>query len=257
MDGDVKTAQRRRVAVCGPVYLARAGGLLHRTVDAIGRAIVLGQFAAGSVLPVEAELAARYGAGRNVVREAIKILGEKRLLRTERRSGTVVLPVADWNYLDPEVMCWTLEDTRARDRLLDDLTALREIIEPEVAARAACEASTTETLRLFEALEHMESPRATKQQTVAADILFHQRLFEASHNRLLLSLVRTVTVVLEANFALALQVKHEVPQYLKEHRAVANAIQRRDPDNAREVMRILLSNNARHLQEMRAQITGG
>ena len=234
----------------GKIQPPRAGSLLHRTVQAIGRSIVRGEFASGVILPVEDELSARFGVGRNVVREAVKILGEKRLLRTERRIGTLALPSAEWNHLDAEIIAWTLEGS-GRDALVDDLTALRTIIEPEAARLAALHATATETLRLFEAVDGMERAASEHRDLVESDILFHQRLFEATHNRLLLSLVRTVSAVLHANFSLAIKVEHDVPLYLSEHRAVAEAIRRRDPQAARAIMEALLANNAHDLAEMR------
>ena len=229
----------------------RAGSTLQRTVEAVGRAIVNGLHQPGSILPVEGTLAAGHSVGRNVMREAIKILGEKRLLRTERRAGTTVLPESEWNFLDHEVIAWTLEDAEARDRIVDELSALRAIVEPEVAALAARSASAAQVLRLFEAVERMEGA-STEAATIEADIAFHERLFEATQNRLLFSLMRTVEAVLQANFALALRVKHDIPQFLSEHRALAEAVRLRDGERARAIMRDLLANNARHLASMRS-----
>ncbi len=200
---------------------------------------------------MEETLAAHHAVGRNVMREAIKILAEKRLLRTERRAGTEVLPESDWNFLDHEVIAWTLEDAAARDRIVDELSALRAIVEPEVAALAARSASAGQVLRLFEAVERMEGA-STESATIEADIAFHERLFDATQNRLLFSLMRTVEAVLQANFELALRVKHDIPQFLAEHRALAEAVRIRDAKQARAIMRDLLANNARHLASMRS-----
>ncbi len=229
----------------------RAGTLLQRTVEAIGRAIVNGIYGPGSILPVEDALATQFAVGRNVIREAIKILGEKHLLRTERRAGTAVLPGAEWNYLDQEVIAWTLENAHARDRIIDELSALRAIVEPEVAALAAQSASATQVLRLFEAVERMESASA-EIATVEADIAFHERLFEATGNRLLFSLMRTVAAVLHANFELSIRVKQDIPQFLAEHRALAEAVRLGNAARARAIMRDLLVNNARHVAMMRS-----
>ena len=229
----------------------RAGSTLQRTVEAVGRAIVNGLHEPGSLLPVAETLAARHAVGRNIMREAIKILAEKRLLRTERRAGTSVLPESDWNFLDHEVIVWTLEKAEARDRIVDELSALRAIVEPEVAALAARSASAAQVLRLFDAVERMEGA-STESATIEADVAFHERLFEATQNRLLFSLMRTVEAVLHANFELSLRVKHDIPQFLAEHRALAEAVRLRDAGRARAIMRDLLANNARHLASMRS-----
>jgi DNA-binding FadR family transcriptional regulator len=231
---------------------ATAGRSLVRImVDQLGHAIVTGVHPPGSALPKESDLAVAFGVGRNAVREAIKILAEKRLIRQERRTGISVLPTPEWNHLDQDIMLWSLENEATRDALVDELSALRVLIEPEVAALAAVHATGAEIARIFEALERMEAAKGSP-AGVEADIMFHQRLFEASHNKLLMSLVRTVTAVLRANFALAIQVKEDTLLYLAEHRRVAEAVLQRRPSKARAEMRGLLDNNARHLAHMRS-----
>ena len=134
---------------------------------------------------------------------------------------------------------------------MDELSALRWIVEPEGAALAARSASAAQVLRLFEALDRMEGA-SDDSTTIEADIVFHERLFEATRNRLLFSFMRTVEAVLRANFALSLRVKHDIPQFLAEHRGLAEAVRLHNPERARTIMRDLLSNNARHLAAMRA-----
>lgn len=237
--------------------MSRAGrsppSLVERTVDLLGRAILKGDYPPGTTLPFEADLALRLGVGRNVVREAIKVLGAKRLIRTGRRIGSTVLPKTAWSYFDDDVIAWSLAHEDLRDELIDELNGMRVIVEPEVAALAATAATTTEILRLYEAYEQMERHAADRVEAVEADIEYHRRLFEACHNKLLASLMRNVIVVLRANFALALEVDDAVLRYryLGEHRTVADAIRARDPQAARGAMQELLQNNRRNILDMR------
>ncbi len=113
---------------------ARARSVVDRLVSALGRDIVGGVWKPDETLPTEPEIAHRFGAGRNAVREAVKILAAKGFVRTERRAGTIVRPESCWNLLDPEVLSWMLSASANRDHLLDELSELRSIIEPAVAA---------------------------------------------------------------------------------------------------------------------------
>ncbi|WP_421726529.1 FadR/GntR family transcriptional regulator [Bauldia sp.] len=228
--------------------------LVGQTVDRLGEAIVGGTYQPGTVLPPEAELARVFGVSRNVVREAVKVLAANGLVRVSRGSGTTVEPAADWNYFDQSVIGWMLAHEDQRDQLVDELSTLRFIIEPEVAALAAEFATTTEILRLFEAFEAMERHLHEPQKAVEADILFHRRLFEAAHNRLLMGMLRTVVAVLRANFALAIKADYAIIEFLEEHRVVAEAINRREPDAARAAMQVLLSNNKKNLTAMRREV---
>ena len=49
---------------------------------------------------VESELADRFGVSRSVLREAMKTLAAKGLVRAKSRVGTRVNPRAAWNFVD-------------------------------------------------------------------------------------------------------------------------------------------------------------
>lgn len=234
----------------------RSPSLVDQTIDKLGRDIINGVYLPKASLPPEAEIARSIGVGRNVVREATKILTSKGLLRITQGSGTKVQEEVEWNYLDQRVIGWAMESDDLREDLIDELTTLRFINEPEVAALAARSATTTEILRLFEAYEEMEKYRHIPERAVEADILFHCRLFAAAHNKFLTAILRTVIVVLRANFEVAIRADHPIIEFLDEHRHVAEAINRRDPEGARAAMQILLKNNRRNLVDMRHAETG-
>lgn len=228
---------------------ARAASVVDRLVSALGRDIVGGVWKPGATLPTEPEIAHRLGAGRNAVREAVKILAAKGFLRTERRAGTIVRPESCWNLLDPEVLNWILSASANRDHLLDELFELRSIIEPAVAALAATHASAMETLRIFEAYDLMEKVRDEIQKAVDADIVFHELLFEASHNRLLIALVPAFSLLARTNFEISIRVGKPASPNLKEHRQIVEAISRRDPQAARRASQKLIAKNAADLAE--------
>lgn len=235
----------------------RASPLVERTIDALGRRIVHGTYAPDTALPTETEIAKSTGVGRNVVREATKYLTSMGLLRIAQGSGTKVQPKENWNYLDSRIIQWAMDSDDLRDGLIDELSALRYIVEPEVAAMAAELATITEKLRLFEALEAMEANKDDPEKAVEADILFHRRLFAAAHNKFLVTLLRAVVAVLRANFELAIRADYAIIEFLDEHRQVAEAVYDRNPDEARSCMRKLLRRNERHLSEMRAALAPG
>ncbi|MEM6462605.1 MAG: FadR/GntR family transcriptional regulator [Pseudomonadota bacterium] len=232
----------------------RTRSLVDIATDSIGRQIVEFSYPPNTLLPTESEIAASLGVGRNVVREATKILTSKGLLRITQGSGTKVQPEERWNYLDQQVINWAMESPNLRDGLIDELATLRFIVEPEVAALAAERASTTEVLRLFEAYEEMEKHCDSPEKSVEADILFHRRLFAAAHNKFLTALLQTVVAVLRANFLLAIKADYAMVGFLEEHRLVAEAVNDKDPQRARSIMQTLLENNKQHVIEMRQAI---
>lgn len=217
-----------------------SGRKIRRVVDTIGASIAGGKLSPGEALPVEAILCQQLDVGRNVLREGLKILAGKGLVRTVRRAGTSVLPKSHWNMLDPDILHWILATEDFRAEMLRELAALRRVIEPEVAALAAANATTTEVLRLFEAFEKMKRFEGDPARAIEADISFHERMFEAAHSPLLSSLLRAFIVLLRANFEITVK---GYSGNLIEHRLAAEAIRDRNPKAARAAMLRLLANN--------------
>ena len=228
---------------------ARAVSVVDRLVSALGRDIAGGVWKPGETLPTEPEISHRLGAGRNAVREAVKILAAKGFVRTERRAGTIVRPEFCWNLLDSEVLNWILSASANRDHLLDELSELRSIIEPSAAALAATHASAMETLQIFEAYDQMEKLRDEIQKAMDADVAFHELLFAASHNRLLIALVPAFSLLARMNFEISIRAGKPVSRNLKEHRQIVEAVSRRDPEAARRASRKLIAKNSTDLAE--------
>src|ERR1700737_4436025 len=73
-------------------------------VDALVPMILRGELAPGSLLPAEPEMSARFGVSRSVVREALRVLGEKGLVDVRHGSGTRVTSPDRWDPLDPAIL---------------------------------------------------------------------------------------------------------------------------------------------------------
>jgi DNA-binding FadR family transcriptional regulator len=226
----------------------RAAGVVDRLVIGLARDIAAGVWKPNETLPIETELAHRFGAGRNAIREAVKILVAKGLLRTERRTGTSVRPEPAWNLLDAELLRWMLPASADREALLDELSELRSIIEPTAASLAATHASALERMRLFEAYDDMG--KGDDQTVINASIKFHELLFEASHNRLLNALAPAFSLLMRSNFEVVTRSGNPVTRNLKEHRQIAEALSRRDSEAARRAARKLLEKCAADFSEM-------
>src|SRR5919199_1651297 len=86
---------------CIPAPMAR------RYEDVMGglvAAIVGGEYAEGSWLPAEVELAERFGASRGVLREALRGLEERGLVAVQPGRGHLVRQREDWDIRAPDVL---------------------------------------------------------------------------------------------------------------------------------------------------------
>ncbi|EPD67062.1 hypothetical protein HMPREF1211_01319 [Streptomyces sp. HGB0020] len=201
----------------------------ERVVDELGRRIVGGAWEPGHALPVEDLLAADIGVSRGALREAVKALVAKGMLRVRPRTGTRVLSPEHWNHLDRDVLRWKQAGDAAA--LLRDTGELRRIVEPEAARLAAVRAHPDDVRALYDALAAMEAAAAEPGRSgyIEADIAFHRALLDAGGNRLLGSLGRAIEIALEHSFVVSTQTPGAVEASLPGHRAIVEAVAAGDP----------------------------
>ena len=197
---------------------------------------VSGAISSGSTLPVEPELCETFGVSRITIREAVKSLEAKGLVRARQGSGTTVTQSEEWNLLDPVVLAATVQHD---DELvvLDQLVGVRSVREAQMAAQAA-ELATDDDLREVEQLlDRLDEEIATPARFVETDVLFHDRIMQASRNRLGRSIVRTVHTQARSTFLYTgTPDGHACEQANAEHRRIAERLLARDPQGAAQAM---------------------
>jgi GntR family transcriptional repressor for pyruvate dehydrogenase complex len=217
----------------------RAERLYEQAVLAIARSIQTGEFAPGMTLPGETELAQRYGVGRLVVREALRILAAKGLLTLSQGKAARVEPPERWKVLDPLVVLMREQGTALRD-VLD----LRRMLEPVIAAAAAERALPEQLAALEAAHEDLRRRDAGRTKSVInqIDLQFHMRLAEATGNRLLVNVLEPLhTLFLSARVAMNPYVPDTLERSRAAHQRILDAVRARDPGAARRAMEAHLS----------------
>lgn len=203
----------------------------------IGQRIVSGEWLEGVALPTEADLSRELSVSRASLREAIKLLAGKGLLRSTPRRGTIVQSPATWNRLDPDVLVWQAFGGPT-ELFVRDLFELRRMIEPEAAALAAERATVEDRALIASAFEAM-SNAADVQDSIDADLAFHRAIMVATRNALLASFSPAIEASLSVSFRVSragATQAHVVPL----HRAVSEPIVAADPATARAAMNLLL-----------------
>ena len=221
---------------------AHADNLTRRVVEALGQAIVTGGWDAAGAFPIEAELCARFGVSRSVVREAVKMLTAKGLLSARPRRGTVVEPEPHWNRLDPDVLRWLLERAPS-PALLAEFTQMRLGIEPQAAALAAQAVGRGQAEMLppiRAALARMRAAGTGDDDPLASDIAFHVAILHASGNRFLVQLRELVDTALRISIRLTNARKGVSLASVDDHARVLRAIEAADAPAAAAAMRELL-----------------
>jgi GntR family galactonate operon transcriptional repressor len=225
---------------------------------ALGTTIAAGQFKPGDALPIESELAARHGVGRNTIREAIRLLAGKGLITVSPRRGTIVEPRDNWNLLDPEVLEWSLQPGIVPGQFLLDLTELRMIIEPAAAELAARKATAEGIASIRGAIAAMIAADGSSDPDVivAADIRFHLAVLKAARNEPLAVFAKALVRLLDVNFRLAMEREGAYHHNLGAHIDILEAIVARDTAAARQASLRLLEYNGRVIAELIASRDG-
>ena len=195
-------------------------GVHGLVVDRLGRAMADGTLTG----PLDPELIAKaYRVSRSVVRESLRALEAKGMVRARQRTGTWVTPMSDWSLLDPNVIAWRLAGSE-RLRQLRDAIELRGALEPLgaelVAARgseAAREALRAAAARIADAATRRDVP-----DLIEADAEFHTGLLRGSGNAMLAQLAATVAACLRvADIASIDRITDDVAD---RHNAVVTAV---------------------------------
>ena len=218
---------------------ANSQSLTQQIVNDLGLDIVRGKYDASNPFPIEADLCEQFGVSRSVLREAVKMLTSKGLLRARPRQGTWVQPEESWNLLDPDVLRWLLE-RKFSIGLLAEFTEIRMVIEPQAAAYAAFRATEEEKQKIADALERMQAAERGEDDALDSDIAFHVAVLEASGNRFFSQLKDLVETALRISIRLTNQYKGVALASIADHRAIYHAIRDGDATRAKTVSMALI-----------------
>jgi DNA-binding FadR family transcriptional regulator len=216
-------------------------GALHgNLVDALGTAIVSGEYPPGQVINLDG-VSTRHGVSRSVAREAIRVLESMGMVESRRRVGITIQPAPKWNVFDPRLIRWRLE---AGDRAaqLVSLSELRRGFEPAAAALAARRADPHQCRIMAAAVSDMvvHGRSGDLEAYLLADKIFHQTLLEASGNEMFRALNGVVAEVLTGRTHHGMMPATPNPTAIELHDQVARAIRMRDEAGAERAMRAII-----------------
>jgi DNA-binding FadR family transcriptional regulator len=218
----------------------RRANLHDRIVHELGARLVSGDLADLDLLPTESVLAAELGVSRNALREAIKVLARKGLVEVRQKTGTRIRPRREWSLLDREVLEWMNSSGEHLQQLLD-LTEFRLIFEPKASYLAAKRASAEEIDSIQEACTALESCLGKPLDRMpSVDQVFHRRILEASHNEVLIHLGSLISSLMQVQVGATTVDQQAFAIGLKHHRALADAITRRNAERAEAASRELV-----------------
>ena len=215
---------------------------LYRQVAEQLRALIdQGEFAVGSRLPTERELAVQLGVSRPTVREALIALEVDGRVRIRVGSGIFVLAAAPQPAAPQHPIAGPFEILEAR-----------AIFEGAVAERVAALASDADLASIDAALKTMWAVSASGAESVEADRAFHLAIAGVLKNDAVTNVVGDLFDQRIHPYFARLASYFETPSSWRmacdEHQAIRDRIAAHDPSGARAAMQ-------RHLQRSQERFT--
>ncbi len=216
--------------------------LSQAVVRQIEGLVLQGVLRPGERLPSERELSDRLGVSRPSLREAVATLQDSGLLVTRAGSGIFVAEVLNAAFSPALIRLFA-----SHEQAVFDYLSFRRDMEGLAAERAARLGSETD-LKVIDAIfVRMEAAHQKRNPTdeAALDAEFHMAIVEASHNVIMLHMMRAMFGLLREgvfyNRAVMFRQRTTREAMLDQHRAINAALQAREPAATRAAIEAHLS----------------
>ncbi len=216
-----------------PLQTVAPQRLYRQIADQIRFLMVSGEFALGSRLPAERDLAVQLGVSRPSVREALIALEVEGMIEVRTGSGIYVLATT------PQDKLHGPDDAPTSWGPLEVMSA-RMLVEAEVAALAATHAQKADLKAIKAGLQQMKLEAARDQVPREGDEAFHEAIAQACGNSVLLDTVQRYWQARNGPLFERLGDYFEHPESwqaaIGEHQQVLLAIEAHDASAARKTM---------------------
>ncbi|MFK7836037.1 MAG: FadR/GntR family transcriptional regulator [Sulfitobacter sp.] len=206
-------------------------------VRQIEQLILRGILRPGERLPPERELAERLNVSRPSLREAISALQEVGLLSAKPGAGIYVGDVLGSAFSPALIALFSRHDEAVFDYL-----SFRRDMEALAAERAARNASDTDLAVVQTVLDKMQTAHDKRdaEEEARLDAQFHMAIIEASHNVVMLHMMRSMYELLRGGVFYNRQMMFKQntgrETLLEQHRTINAALQARDATGARQAV---------------------
>jgi GntR family transcriptional repressor for pyruvate dehydrogenase complex len=190
-----------------------------------------GTLTPGYKLPSERELSLHFGVSRTSLRPVMKVLKMMGVVTQRVGDGTYLSSDASSVLAEPMEFLFLLDETSSQE-----LVEARLMVEPALAAKAAQQSTAEHRLILRQTIAEIEAAGDDQFRIIEADLLFHRTIHQSAHNRLFSRLFQVIHRSMMNMMMLTSQMVDR-DHTLAFHKAIYEAIERRDPSEAARHMR--------------------
>ena len=205
--------------------------LHEQIVDQVQGLIQKGNLKHGDQLPPERELASIFKVSRHTLREAIRILEQKNILRSRPGSGTFII-LED----ESSVVEFMARAIFREKNTLSEIFQFRELLEPQIAGLAAQNATKKNISVLEDILERQKKELGNTVESKELDEKFHLALTKATGNSVLFQVVELFGHILLKSRHEDSQSSHRNRLSIEGHKKILDAIKDADSKAANELM---------------------
>ena len=186
---------------------------------------------AGHRLPAERELSSSFGVSRSTVRRVLQDFKQRALITQTVGSGTYVS-----DQVQQALAAWPAPGAGALAVSPAELMNARLVLEPAVIDLCVGNATAADFDRMDECNAHAEAAH-TLEEFERWDAALHAAIAQAAHNGFISAMVQTMNDVRSQDEWAVLKRRSATPErrreYEAEHRALVQALRRRDAVQAR------------------------
>ncbi|MFJ7932912.1 FadR/GntR family transcriptional regulator [Sporosarcina sp. NPDC096371] len=222
--------------------------IYEEVADSLINMIKTGELKPGDRLDSVEQLAEMFDVSRSAVREALSGMRAMGLVVMRQGEGTFVTKFDAANFTLPVTAGLLMKQED-----IQELYEVRKILEAGTAASAATYHEVEDLDSLRDAIEDMKNAGANGEIGEGADLRFHMAIANASHNQILIHLMRSVSEIMtnvlrETREVLIYSEKKSV-SLIEEHERIYDAIKERQPELARQYMLEHLNNVEKSLEK--------
>ena len=219
---DLATAQPDAARAASPSTTPASGGgmlaptaLYEQVAERLRQQIFARELEPGSWID-ELKLCAQWGISRTPMREALKVLAVEGLVTMKVRRGAYVTEMS-------------------RDDV-SQVYHLLALLESDAAAQVAASATSSQRARLSELHALLEAQVDHRDAFFATNEQFHMALLNMAGNRWAVQVVQDLRKMMKLNRHHSLFKQGRLEDSLAEHRALMQALSKRDAEGARQTM---------------------
>lgn len=204
--------------------------------DSLINMLKKGELSPGDKLASVEQMAKNYHVSRSAIREALSGLRAIGLVETRQGEGTYITKFDASQFSLPVTTALLLKREDIKE-----LSEVRKILEVGSAGAAALHHQEEDLIPMEKALQNMHDAKGKGELGEKADLEFHLAIANATHNKMLINLMASVSDILvesmrETRRLILFSDEREGALY-KEHQRIFEAIKDRNFDNAQEEMR--------------------